>query len=85
IRPGEKIHEEMVSEEEAFRTVPRGKWYAITPMLPELAPDRDGLGCLTDAYSSADAVMSLEETATLLRERRLRVEDAAHEHGELLR
>jgi FlaA1/EpsC-like NDP-sugar epimerase len=85
IRPGEKIHEVMVSEEEAFRTVPRGRWFAITPMLPELSPARDGLGCLTDAYSSADALMSLEETAALLADRRLRVEDAAREHGELLR
>src|SRR5688572_18000893 len=33
IRPGEKIHEIMVSEEEAHRTVERGNWYAIRPML----------------------------------------------------
>ena len=29
--PGEKIHEIMVSEEEAYRTVERGRWYAILP------------------------------------------------------
>src|SRR6202034_3935473 len=32
IRPGEKIHEIMVSDEEAPRTVEHGKWYAILPM-----------------------------------------------------
>src|SRR4051812_19770580 len=36
IRPGEKIHEIMVSEDEAPRTVQRGEWYAIQPMLPEI-------------------------------------------------
>ena len=36
IRPGEKIHEVMVSQEEAYRTVRRGGWYAIRPMLPEV-------------------------------------------------
>ena len=36
IRPGEKIHEIMVSEEEAYRTVERGEWYGILPMLPEV-------------------------------------------------
>ena len=36
IRPGEKIHEIMVSEEEAHHCVKRGNYYAILPMLPEL-------------------------------------------------
>ncbi len=44
IRPGEKIHEIMVSEEEAYRTVDRGKWYAILTMLPEVCGDRNGSG-----------------------------------------
>jgi UDP-glucose 4-epimerase len=37
IRPGEKMHEIMVSEEEAHHCVKRGNYYAILPMLPELA------------------------------------------------
>jgi FlaA1/EpsC-like NDP-sugar epimerase len=37
IRPGEKIHEILVSEEESYRTVFRGAFLAIKPMLPELA------------------------------------------------
>src|SRR5688572_18427509 len=36
IRPGEKVHEILVSEEEANRTIERGDYYAIQPMLPEL-------------------------------------------------
>jgi UDP-glucose 4-epimerase len=80
IRPGEKIHEIMVSEEEAYRTVRRGRWYVIRPMLPEVANDNevtgDGAGCLQSAYSSNDCVMNLEETTAMLRARRLMLEDA---------
>ncbi len=36
IRPGEKEHEIMISEEESYRTFKRGDYYAIMPMLPEL-------------------------------------------------
>ena len=38
IRPGEKIHEVLVSEEEAPRTYERGDYLAIQPILPELRP-----------------------------------------------
>jgi UDP-glucose 4-epimerase len=89
IRPGEKIHEIMVSDEEAYRTVRRGRWYAIRPMLPEIANgDRgigDGANCLAGAYSSNDSVMSIEETTTMLRARRLMLEDNAEAGVELLR
>ena len=36
IRPGEKIHEILVSEEEAFRTTERADHYVIESVLPEL-------------------------------------------------
>jgi UDP-glucose 4-epimerase len=86
IRPGEKIHEIMVSEEEATRTVERGDWYAILPMLPEVRGDRNGLGCLTKEYSSNDSVLDLEGTRRLLRENRLMVEEIPkRREGELLR
>ncbi|MEP6715545.1 MAG: polysaccharide biosynthesis protein [Terriglobia bacterium] len=88
IRPGEKIHEIMVSDEEAYRTVQRGKWYVILPMLPELANGEAGapagLGCIEKAYSSNDTVMSLEETTAMLQARGLMVEGSA-EPVELLR
>ena len=39
IRPGEKIHEIMISEEECYRTTERDGYYVICPMLPELHQD----------------------------------------------
>ncbi len=41
IRPGEKVHEIMVSEEECFRTIKRGDYYVILPVLPELRAEKD--------------------------------------------
>ena len=35
IRPGEKTHEILISEEEAYRTIKRNNYYVIRPMLPE--------------------------------------------------
>ena len=37
IRPGEKIHEVLVSEEEVFRTTERDGYYVVNPMIPELS------------------------------------------------
>jgi len=85
IRPGEKIHEILISEEEVYRTMDRGKWYAILPMLPEIYGDRTGDGCLATEYSSMDNIMTLEETRRLLRERRLMPEDVDSPESELLR
>jgi FlaA1/EpsC-like NDP-sugar epimerase len=75
IRPGEKIHEILVSEEEASRTVERGKWFAIQPMLPELQTDGGGETRLQKEFSSGDCVMNLEETRALLKKNRLFLED----------
>src|SRR4029077_6855757 len=52
IRPGEKVHEIMVSEEECFRTVERGDYYVILPVLPELRNEQDIAPALTNEYSS---------------------------------
>ncbi|HEY9680500.1 MAG TPA: polysaccharide biosynthesis protein [Oculatellaceae cyanobacterium] len=38
IRPGEKLHESLISAEEGYRTVHREGYYVILPMLPELQP-----------------------------------------------
>jgi UDP-glucose 4-epimerase len=79
----------MVSEEEAYRTVKRGRWYVIRPMLPEVANGYevtdDGAGCLEGAYSSNDSVMTLEETTAMLQARRLMPEDNTEAGVELLR
>jgi UDP-glucose 4-epimerase len=76
IRPGEKMHEIMVSEEEANHCVKRGDYYAILPMLPELR--EDGVqepNALTKEFSSADTVLDLAGTAQLLHKHRLLVDD----------
>lgn len=75
IRPGEKVHEILVSEEEANRTMARGKYYVIQSMLPEVRGGQTAPPCLASEYSSADSLMSLEEVGTTLRERKLMVED----------
>jgi UDP-glucose 4-epimerase len=85
IRPGEKIHEILVSDEEAFRTAEREKGFVIKPMLPEVCRESNGTGSLTKEYSSADNVMTLSETAALLRERQLMVGDHEPEMAEMLR
>ncbi len=65
IRPGEKVHEILVSEEECQRTVPRGEYYVIQPILPELRFE-GGAGALEAEYSSADDTMKLEGLRDLL-------------------
>jgi UDP-glucose 4-epimerase len=87
IRPGEKMHEIMVSEEEIHHTERRGDYYAIRPMLPEL---RGGAwnepGGLAREFSSADLVLDVEATRQLLREHHLMIEDVdLAAAGELLR
>jgi UDP-glucose 4-epimerase len=76
IRPGEKIHEIMVSEEEAARTLDRGRWYAVQPMLPEILGGTAAGSHLTREYSSADEVMTLAETEALLAARDLLLGDS---------
>jgi FlaA1/EpsC-like NDP-sugar epimerase len=66
VRPGEKMHEILVSEEEVPHCVERGEYYVIQSMLPELNPETAHDGLKTE-YSSADRVLSAEATAALLR------------------
>jgi UDP-glucose 4-epimerase len=66
IRPGEKIHEILVSEEEAPRTIARGNYYVIQPILPELRLDPEIQSVLHGEYSSAEGVMSPLELHRLL-------------------
>jgi UDP-N-acetylglucosamine 4,6-dehydratase len=35
IRPGEKVHEEMITEADSFNTVDMGKYYVILPQMPK--------------------------------------------------
>ncbi len=65
IRPGEKIHEQLVSMEEGYRTVRRGDYLVIQPALPELVSSR-GQPCWNQSYCSSQAPMSRVETFRLL-------------------
>ena len=82
IRPGEKIHEMMVSDVEGPRTYDRGDFFAIKPMLPEVndmaEPEKEAP--LGKPYSSNDSVMSFDETVALLEKYKLMVGD---DRGEL--
>jgi FlaA1/EpsC-like NDP-sugar epimerase len=85
VRPGEKEHEILVSEEECRHTFRRGDYYVIAPMLPELrkadaATDKP----LSREYSSADAPGDFKTTAALLRVNNLMV-GADTRTSELLR
>jgi UDP-glucose 4-epimerase len=66
IRPGEKVHEVLVAEVEAHRTLRRGDYYVIRPLLPELGGARVASPALQAEYSSRQEVMDLESTRRLL-------------------
>lgn len=89
VRPGEKVHEVLVSEEEVNHCVRRGDYYAILPMLPELAGATREKNALQKEFSSGDNVLDLKATVELLRQHDLLVSDesplVAAQGGELLR
>ncbi|CAN5602379.1 polysaccharide biosynthesis protein [soil metagenome] len=66
IRPGEKVHEIMVSEEECFRTRELGDYYVIMPVLPELRDESEFVPALSKEYSSSDNNLSVDELRELL-------------------
>ena len=84
IRPGEKVHEILISEEEAYRTIKRENHYVIMPMLPELRLLAEIENPLEKEYSSADNIMTKNELTDLLKKYRLLVKDKPVFEGELL-
>jgi UDP-glucose 4-epimerase len=87
IRPGEKMHEIMVSDEEANYSIRRGDCYAIRSMLPELYGNfAQEPNALDSEFSSADTVLDFLGTVALLKEHRLMIGDLDLSAGkELLR
>jgi FlaA1/EpsC-like NDP-sugar epimerase len=68
IRPAEKIHEILISEEEMNYTHQVGNYYVIRSMLPEINGGvTNHKNILSKEYSSKDHVLSFEETVELLR------------------
>jgi UDP-glucose 4-epimerase len=84
IRPGEKVHEILISEEEAQRVDDRGRFYAIRSLLPEVRPQHAATTALPREYSSSDHVVDEAELGRLLSDHRLMVGDTDGE-AELLR
>jgi FlaA1/EpsC-like NDP-sugar epimerase len=88
VRPGEKMHEVMISEEEVHHCHKVGDYYAIRSMLPELNEGFEaGDAPLSDEYSSSTDVLDFEGTVALLKDNGLldiHQQDESSEH-ELLR
>jgi len=75
IRPGEKTHEILVSEEEAHRAVERKKYYVIRPILPELRTLEEVEDSLEHEFSSADNLMTRAELLAKFHKHGLLIED----------
>ncbi|MBN1877023.1 MAG: polysaccharide biosynthesis protein [Anaerolineae bacterium] len=85
IRPGEKVHEILVSEEECHRTIERGIYYVILPILPELREDAEThVYPLQDEFSSAQNVMTCSALESLLRQYDLMRDGATNQTTEEL-
>ncbi len=86
IRPGEKMHEILISDEEMHHTVKRGNYYAIKSMLPELndLDKSDFKMVMENEYSSKDHSLNYEDTKLLL-ERNGLLELHDDSSGELIR
>lgn len=85
IRPGEKTHEILISEEEAYRTIKRNNYYVIRPMLPELLSEGE-LPCeISKEFSSADNCMSKEELGAFLTYHQLMIDQCDSNGIEMLR
>ncbi|MGH8548049.1 MAG: polysaccharide biosynthesis protein [Methylococcales bacterium] len=85
IRPGEKLHEILVSEEEAHRTILRGDNYVIAPILPEMQDSSLNGPFIEKEYSSADSVMTPNDVREMLVRRNLMVDHEIELEGEILR
>lgn len=66
VRPGEKLNEVLISEEECHHVVQRGSYYVILPLMPELRDGQVPDPALEREYSSADSVLDPRKTADLL-------------------
>jgi UDP-glucose 4-epimerase len=67
IRPGEKLHEILVSEEEAHRTYDNGKNYVIQPAIPSFIPNPN-FNYLIHEYGSKDEIISKDEVRKILKD-----------------
>ncbi len=86
IRPGEKVHEILVSEEEISRTVERGeRFYAIASILPEVRNEPLRGALIAGEYSSAASLVDRSQLRTLLLQHGLMPDQVDGQDAELLR
>lgn len=83
IRPGEKIHESLVSLEESYRTYRDGDYYLIRSMLPEVNKNLDAKSRdLLTEYTSGDDLLDLQGTINLLERNNLLLEQQDSESSQ---
>ena len=68
MRPGEKHHEILITEEELPRTLKRANYYVVCPIIPELQKESISGNDLTKEYSSEDHTLSMDEIKSLLQQ-----------------
>ncbi len=66
IRPGEKLHEVLVSDEESHRTIERDGYFVIKPILPELQTGSMNVVMAGQEYDSRFDLLTKEEIKELL-------------------
>jgi FlaA1/EpsC-like NDP-sugar epimerase len=66
VRPGEKLHEVLVSQEESLRTISRGEYFAIKSILPEVSKPVSPESFEFDELSSEHFLMTSKEVQTFL-------------------
>lgn len=66
VRPGEKLHEVLVSQEESLRTISRGEYFAIKSILPEVSKPVPAVKFDFDELSSEHFLMTSKEVETFL-------------------
>lgn len=66
IRPGEKMHEIMISEEESVRTISRGDYFAIKSILPEVSSVSTEPSIKFAEINSSNYLMSTTEVNSFL-------------------
>ena len=66
VRPGEKLHEVLVSQEESLRTISRGDYFAIKSILPEVSKPVTPESFEFDELSSEHFLMTSKEVQTFL-------------------
>lgn len=70
-RPGEKLHETLISEDEIGRTEARDTYYVVRPALPELKAPGEAGEPIGSAYRSNAKLLSRDEAVDLLKACRL--------------